>query len=65
MREERKTFSYAKAEIKGLNDLVSYVDKASEQLLVNELSLVLPEAGFITEEDTKNEVKEYNWIIDP
>jgi myo-inositol-1(or 4)-monophosphatase len=65
IRSERRTFSYNKAEVKGLNDLVSYVDKSSEQQLVDLLSGLLPEAGFVTEEDTRNEKKEYNWIIDP
>lgn len=65
IRAERQTFSYNKAEVKGLNDLVSYVDKSSEEQLVALLSAVLPEAGFITEEDTRNEKKIYNWIIDP
>lgn len=65
IREERKTFSYNNVEIKGLNDLVSYVDKASEKLLVEKLALILPEAGFIVEENTKTETKEYNWIVDP
>ncbi len=65
IREERKTFSYSKVEIKGLNDLVSYVDKTAEQLIVKALSSILPEAGFITEEDTINELKDYNWIVDP
>ncbi len=65
IRNEYTTFNYLKAEIKGLNDLVSYVDKAAEQQLVTELDKILPEAGFITEENTKNELREYNWIIDP
>ena len=65
IRTERKTFSYSKVEIKGLNDLVSYVDKTSEQKLVEQLSIILPEAGFIVEENTKSGTKEYNWIVDP
>lgn len=65
IRTERKTFSYNKAEVKGLNDMVSYVDKTAEQKLVDQLSALFPEAGFITEEDTRNELKAYNWIIDP
>jgi myo-inositol-1(or 4)-monophosphatase len=65
IRAERKTFSYSKVEIKGLNDLVSYVDKASEQKLVEKLSIIFPDAGFIVEENTKSETKEYNWIVDP
>ena len=66
IREQRKTFSNDKIEIKGLNDLVSYVDKTAEQIIVAALEKVLPEAGFITEEKTINKVGErYNWIIDP
>lgn len=66
IREQRKTFSSDKIEIKGLNDLVSYVDKTAEQKIVTSLQTVLPEAGFITEEKTINTVGErYNWIIDP
>lgn len=65
IRTERKIFSYSNVEVKGLNDLVSYVDKTSEKLLVEKLSLIFPEAGFIVEENTKSEIKNYNWIVDP
>jgi len=66
IREQRKTFSADKIEIKGLNDLVSYVDKTAEQMIVAALEKVLPEAGFLTEEKTINKTGEkYNWIIDP
>src|ERR1700752_2098946 len=65
IRNERKTFSYSKVEIKGLNDLVSYVDKTSEQKIVDKLSAIFPEAGFIVEENTRSETKSYNWIVDP
>src|ERR1700739_4341912 len=64
--EQRKTFSADKIELKGLNDLVSYVDKTAEEIIVKALAEVLPEAGFITEEKTINKTGErYNWIIDP
>ncbi|MBS1651004.1 MAG: inositol monophosphatase [Bacteroidetes bacterium] len=63
--EEQKNFDKSKIEIKGLNDLVSYVDKSSELQLVNGLKNIFPLAGFITEENTLNNIKEYNWIIDP
>ncbi|GAA4333795.1 inositol monophosphatase family protein [Mucilaginibacter gynuensis] len=66
IRQERKTFSADKIEYKGLNDLVSYVDKTAEQKIVAGLEAILPEAGFITEEKTSTKVSErYNWIIDP
>lgn len=66
IREQRKTFDPAKIEYKGLNDLVSYVDKTAEQIIVAGLEEILPEAGFITEEKTNTKVGErFNWIIDP
>lgn len=66
IRQERKTFNSDKIEYKGLNDLVSYVDKTAEGIIVAGLEKILPEAGFITEEQTKTNIAErYNWIIDP
>ena len=53
-------------EVKGLHDFVTYVDKTSEQKIVDVLKKILPEAGFIAEEGTTIEKGEkYNWIIDP
>ena len=64
--EQRKAFSKDTVEIKALNQLVSYVDINAEKQLVEKLSLLLPEAGFITEENTSDKgSKAYNWIIDP
>jgi myo-inositol-1(or 4)-monophosphatase len=65
IRKERENFSYDQVEIKGLNDLVSYVDKTSEKIIVEKLALLKPEAGFIVEENTLTERKAYNWIVDP
>jgi len=65
IRESGK-FDIALTETKGLNDFVSYVDRVSEQMLVDSLKVILPDAGFITEEGTssKKGVK-YCWVIDP
>ncbi|MFC2089923.1 inositol monophosphatase family protein [Bacteroidota bacterium] len=53
-------------EEKGTHNLVTEIDKAAERILVNELSAILPEAGFITEEGTEERKgNKYNWIIDP
>lgn len=53
-------------EEKSRNSLVSYVDKTAEQQLVEGLGKLLPEATFITEEDTvANEDSDLQWIIDP
>jgi len=63
---ERKTFDSSSIEYKGRNDLVSYVDKTSEKMLVEELLRILPDSGFITEEKTTSiEGKKLTWIIDP
>jgi len=51
---------------KELNSLVTYVDKESEKLLVKGLSALLPEATFLTEENTIEQLEgEWQWIIDP
>lgn len=53
-------------EAKAKNSLVSYVDKQAESMLVAKLSTLIPNPGFITEEDTVvNSRAEYTWIIDP
>jgi len=53
-------------EVKGLHDFVSYVDKTAEARIVQRLAEILPEAGFITEEQTATHRGEkYNWIVDP
>lgn len=67
IRKEYETFSPEKIEKKGrYNNLVSYVDKQAEIMLVESLTEILPEAGFITEENTTTTgKKELNWIIDP
>lgn len=65
IKNEREKFNYQSVEIKGLNDLVSYVDKTSEKLIVDQLKPLLNNVGFIVEENTVSEKKEYNWIVDP
>lgn len=64
--KESKVFDISRTEKKGLNDFVSYVDKGAEKMLVEKLSPLIPEAGFITEEGTikKTGIK-YCWVIDP
>lgn len=68
-KEENLKFSRHSAEYKGLNNLVSYVDKESEAMLVDACRRILPEAGFLTEEETTGtrdaETNELLWIIDP
>ena len=63
---EAKTFNRNVVEEKSFNQLVSYVDKTAEKKLVVGLLKLLPDAGFITEEETiASEEKEFMWVIDP
>lgn len=67
IRKEAMSFDSNSIEYKGLNDMVSYVDKTAERQLVKNLTKILPEAGFITEEDetVNSQGETYTWIIDP
>ena len=68
IRQEVSNFDANKIEVKGLHDMVSYVDKESEKRLVAGLQTLLPTAGFVTEEGTvanSDASVEYRWIVDP
>ncbi|MFL5731361.1 MAG: inositol monophosphatase family protein [Cytophagaceae bacterium] len=66
IQQESKKFTLDKIEHKSSRELVSYVDKEAEKLIVKSLKKILPEAGFITEEGTEGEDhKSLKWIIDP
>lgn len=53
-------------QMKSLHNLVSEVDITAEQILVEGLNRALPEAGFITEENSIEQLKkEFTWVIDP
>jgi myo-inositol-1(or 4)-monophosphatase len=66
IRKESLVFDQRQVEYKGLHDMVSYVDKTAEIALVKGLRILLPEAGFVTEEKTASIAGEqYDWIIDP
>jgi myo-inositol-1(or 4)-monophosphatase len=66
IRKERQNFNLEKVENKGFNDLVSYVDKEAEKIIVSGLREIFPEAGYITEEGTVNQTQtDWKWIVDP
>ena len=67
IRKERASFSVDRVERKHAHDYVSYVDKGSEQLIVEALRRLLPEAGFITEEGTAGDTAPaaLTWVVDP
>jgi myo-inositol-1(or 4)-monophosphatase len=63
---EAKEFTAKSVEYKGKNNLVSYVDKKAEDMIVTALSSLLSDAGFIAEENRERpRGAQYNWIIDP
>lgn len=65
IRKEKEQFRYEQVKVKGLNDLVSHVDKKTEELVVASLRDILPGAGYIVEENTASGRKDMNWIVDP
>ena len=66
MAKERITFDDSKIEVKGVHDLVSYVDKTAEIRIIEALQSLIPDAGFIAEEGTNDKRGErFNWVIDP
>jgi myo-inositol-1(or 4)-monophosphatase len=65
IRTERTNFDQGAVQNKSARDLVSYVDQTAERMLVEKLSRLLPEAGFITEEKTTDKTGTVNWIVDP
>lgn len=66
LRSERVRFDRTRVEEKNSHDYVSYVDKAAEKMLVEELKLLIPGAGFLTEEGSVDYHNEsYCWVVDP
>lgn len=64
--EQQETFKPDMVEVKGRHDFVSYVDKTAEKMLIEGLSALLPESGFLAEESTVAfEKQDWFWIIDP
>ena len=72
LMEQFQNFDTRLVEYKGINDVVSYVDKEAEKLLIAGLKEILPTAAFITEEGTLNKYEMgfipqegLYWLIDP
>ncbi len=66
IKSESVKFSASDIEFKGLHNMVTYVDKQAEKMIISELSRLLPEAGFIAEEDPGlKRADRFNWIVDP
>lgn len=66
LKDERRKFDRTRVEEKSAHNYVSYVDKESEKWLIEQLSALLPEAGFIAEEGSGSLADEdYCWLVDP
>jgi myo-inositol-1(or 4)-monophosphatase len=64
--QHERTQSQLNIVSKGKNDFVTHFDKKSEELIISGLQKLLPQSGFIAEEQTNTTKGEiYNWIIDP
>jgi myo-inositol-1(or 4)-monophosphatase len=66
IKAEAQLFNSSKIEYKGKNDMVSYVDKTAEEMIIKALKAIVPGAGFIAEENKEHlQGETFNWIIDP
>ncbi len=66
LKEEQVKLSKNEIEFKGERNYVTYIDKEAEKRTIEGLSKVIPEAGFLVEEETvEYEEKPYVWIVDP
>ena len=66
IRNRANRLESAQIETKGVHDLVTYVDREAERMLVEDLKDLLPEAAFFTEEKTvARSQAPWQWVIDP
>ena len=66
IKTEAQLFNSSKIEYKGKNDMVSYVDKTAEEMIISSLKAIIPGAGFMAEENKEHlQAETFNWIIDP
>ncbi|MDA3867293.1 MAG: inositol monophosphatase family protein [Salinivirgaceae bacterium] len=66
IKSEKGTIDRQDIDTKSHNSFVTYVDKKTEEMLVEGLSQLIPDSGFIAEEDTAGENNSpWRWIIDP
>jgi len=66
IRSQKTQLKQENINTKGLHDYVTEVDTTSERKLIALLQALVPQAGFIAEEETTSQTSEsYNWIIDP
>lgn len=67
LKLEQSRFSADSTELKGKNNLVSYVDRQAEAMIMEGLLPLFPEAVFLGEESgiSGNDSADWMWIVDP
>lgn len=66
IRSKRDQLSEEDIETKGVHNYVTFVDKEAERRLTAVLEKLIPEAGFIVEEETIiKKGSRFNWVVDP
>ncbi len=66
IRDEMPRLSASDIESKGLHNYVTHVDTTAEKRIVKALEHLLPEAGFIVEEDSiSKQGNATRWVVDP
>ncbi|TSA24221.1 MAG: inositol monophosphatase [Bacteroidetes bacterium] len=65
LRQEAKRFKQSDIREKSHANLVTYVDEQAEQRLMEGLTKLIPDSGFIAEESPERLQGEFTWIIDP
>ncbi len=66
IKQEGAKIGEKDVEYKGIHNLVTYVDKTAEKMILEALKKMVPEAGFIAEEDSSlQRAERLNWIVDP
>ena len=66
IKRSRLSFTDSDVNTKGTHDLVSFVDKTAEKMIVADLQKLMPKAGILAEEGTGEQTNsDLFWIIDP
>jgi myo-inositol-1(or 4)-monophosphatase len=65
LKQEIDRLKSSDVEIKGDNNFVTFVDRTSEEKIIERLSEILPCSGFIAEEDPSLLRSDLTWVIDP
>jgi myo-inositol-1(or 4)-monophosphatase len=66
LKNQQALLRHNEIELKGTRNYVTYIDKEAERMLVTALQELLPESGFLTEENTiAFEQRAFTWVIDP